>query len=124
MAGRGEGVEGRGSDLVTREVGGMQDRWGVAEKRSWGESVWTWVRVPNLGLVSASLLSLVGAWWPLVTLNAVSSSEGDESVIGPELQAHTDACDGGISVQDSRVPFVHFGVWGKGAVSSLSQAWP
>lgn len=94
---------------------------GGAEKRSRGESVWTWVRVPNLGLVSASLLSLVGAWWSLVTSNAVSSSE---SVIGPELQAHADACDGGISVQDSRVPFVHFGGWGKGAVSSLSQAWP
>ena len=28
MAGRGEGVEGRGGDLVTREVGGMQGRWG------------------------------------------------------------------------------------------------
>lgn len=96
---------------------------GAEKKRPRGE-LCTLVRVPNLGLVSASLLSLVGAWWSLVTSNAVSSSEADESVIGPELQAHADACDGGMSVQDSRVPFAHFGGWGKGAVSSLSQAWP
>ena len=63
-------MKGRGGDLVTREVGDMQGRWGGAEKRSRGESMWTWVRVPDLGLVSASLLSLVGAWWSLVTSNA------------------------------------------------------
>lgn len=74
------GVEGRAGNLVRREVEGMRGRWGGAEKkRPLGESVWAWVRVPNLGPVSASLLFLVGAWWSLVTSNAVSSSEGDES---------------------------------------------
>ncbi|KAI4556382.1 hypothetical protein MJT46_015005 [Ovis ammon polii x Ovis aries] len=36
------------------------------------------------------------------------------SLIGPELQAHADAGNGKISVQDSKVPFAHFGGWGNG----------
>lgn len=63
--------------------------------------MWTSVRVLELGLSlhsSASKLctlgqffhSLVGAWWPLVASKFISSCEGDESVVGPELQAHPD----------------------------------
>ncbi|KAI4533577.1 hypothetical protein MG293_016596 [Ovis ammon polii] len=42
------------------------------------------------------------------------------SLIGPELQAHADAGNGKISVQDSKVPFAHFGGWGNGTVLSGS----
>lgn len=40
--------------------------------------------------------SLVGAWWSLVTSKVTSSSEGDDSVVGPDLQAHPDTWDGRI----------------------------
>lgn len=51
---------GRGGDLVRREVEG----WGVVQRRRssqrlLGESVWTSVRVLDLGLVSAPLLLLL-----------------------------------------------------------------
>lgn len=67
-----------------------------SSQRPLGESVWTLVRVLEPGsrlCSSASKLwnlgqvfrSLVGVWWLLVTSKVISSSEGDESVVGTEL---------------------------------------
>lgn len=67
-----------------------------SSRRPLGESVWTLVRVLERGsrlCSSASKLwnlgqvfhSLVGVWWLLVTSKVISSSKGDESVVGTEL---------------------------------------
>lgn len=84
---------GWGSDPITKKEEGELGAEKESSQRPLGGSLWTLVRVLELGLrlcSSASMLcnlgqvfhSLVGVWWLLVTSKVISSSEGDESVVG------------------------------------------
>lgn len=85
---------GRASDPITKEEEGGLEAEEESSQRPLGESVRTLVRVLELGSRLCLFMlwklgqvfhSLVGVWWLLVTSEVISSSEGDESVVGTEL---------------------------------------
>lgn len=85
---------GRGSDPITEEEEGLLEAEKESSQRPLEESVWTLIRVLELGSRLCLFMlwklgqvfhCLVGVWWLLVTSEVIFSSEGDESVVGTEL---------------------------------------